>query len=143
MKKRLMILDGSSLFFRAFYALPLLTAPTGEYTNAIFGFANMMVKMISDYKPDKMVVAFDKSRHTFRTELFADYKGTRDKTPDEFKAQVPLLRDFLECFGVPFIEIDEFEADDIIGTLATKAAAAMRYSSSRVTAMSCSSCAMA
>ena len=123
MKKRLMILDGSSLFFRAFYALPLLTAPTGEYTNAIFGFANMMVKMISDYKPDKMVVAFDKSRHTFRTELFADYKGTRDKTPDEFKAQVPLLRDFLECFGVPFIEIDEFEADDIIGTLATKAAA--------------------
>ncbi|MCR5030268.1 MAG: DNA polymerase I [Selenomonadaceae bacterium] len=124
MKERLMILDGSSLMFRAFYALPLLTSPQGEYTNAVHGFSNMLVKMIQEYKPDRMVVAFDKSRHTFRTELFADYKGTRGATPEEFSAQVPILRDFLDAWGIPFIEIDNYEADDIIGTIASRAAAA-------------------
>ena len=123
MKERLMILDGSSLMFRAFYALPLLTSPQGEYTNAVHGFSNMLVKMIQEYKPDRMVVAFDKSRHTFRTELFADYKGTRGATPEEFSAQVPILRDFLDAWGIPFIEIDNYEADDIIGTIASRAAA--------------------
>ena len=122
MKERLMILDGSSLMFRAFYALPLLTSPCGEYTNAIHGFSNMLVKMLQEYKPDRMVVAFDKSRHTFRTELYADYKGTRDKTPEEFLSQIPILRDFLKAWGIPFIEADKFEADDIIGTLSTAAA---------------------
>lgn len=120
--KRLMILDGSSLMFRAFYALPLLTAPTGEYTNAVFGFSNMLMKLLADYRPDGMVVAFDKSRHTFRTELYADYKGTRQETPAEFSPQVPLLREMLACFGIPFLELDGYEADDIIGTLSTKAA---------------------
>ena len=67
MKERLMILDGSSLMFRAFYALPPLTSPQGEYTNAVHGFSNMLVKMLKEYKPARMVVAFDKSRHTFRT----------------------------------------------------------------------------
>ena len=122
MKERLMILDGSSLMFRAFYALPLLTSPQGEYTNAVHGFSNMLVKMIQEYKPDRMVVAFDKSRHTFRTELFEDYKGTRGATPEEFSAQVPILRDFLDAWGIPFIEIDNYEADDIIGTIASRAA---------------------
>ncbi|MGP1585010.1 MAG: DNA polymerase I [Schwartzia sp. (in: firmicutes)] len=120
--KRLLILDGSSLMFRAFYALPLLTAPTGEYTNAVFGFSNMLMKLLADYRPDGMVVAFDKSRHTFRTELYAAYKGTRQETPAEFSPQVPLLREMLDCFGIPFLELDGYEADDIIGTLATKAA---------------------
>lgn len=122
MKSRFMILDGSSLMFRAFYALPLLTSPQGEYTNAVHGFSNMLVKMIQEYKPDKMVVAFDKSRHTFRTELYEDYKGTRSATPEEFSAQVPILRDFLNAWGIPFLEIDNYEADDIIGTLASRAA---------------------
>ncbi len=122
MKERLMILDGSSLMFRAFYALPLLTSPQGEYTNAVHGFSNMLVKMIQEYKPDRMVVAFDKSRHTFRTELYADYKGTRGATPEEFSEQVPILRDFLGAWGIPFIEIDNYEADDIIGTIASRAA---------------------
>lgn len=122
--KRLMILDGSSLMFRAFYALPLLSAPTGEYTNAVFGFANMMMKLIHDYAPHGMVVAFDKSRHTFRTEMYAAYKGTRQETPAEFSPQVPLLRELLDCWGIPFLELDNYEADDIIGTLAVKAAAA-------------------
>lgn len=120
--KRLLILDGSSLMFRAFYALPLLTAPTCEYTNAVFGFSNMLMKLLTDYAPDGMVVAFDKSRHTFRTDLYAAYKGTRQETPPEFSPQVPLLREMLACWGIPFLELDGYEADDIIGTLATKAA---------------------
>lgn len=133
MKKRLVILDGSSLMFRAFYALPLLTAPTGEYTNAIYGFSNMLTKLLADYRPDRLVIAFDKSRHTFRTDLFAAYKGTRDKTPEELSAQIPLLHEFAAAWGITFLELDDFEADDIIGTLATKAAADGGYETMIVT----------
>lgn len=133
MKERLMILDGSSLMFRAFYALPLLTSPQGEYTNAVHGFSNMLVKMLKEYRPARMVVAFDKSRHTFRSELYADYKGTRAKTPEEFSSQVPILRDFLDAWGIPFIEIDNYEADDIIGTIASKAAEIGNYDTMIVT----------
>jgi DNA polymerase I len=132
-KKRLVILDGSSLMFRAFYALPLLTAPTGEYTNAIYGFSNMLTKLLADYRPDRLVIAFDKSRHTFRTDLFAAYKGTRDKTPEELSAQIPLLHEFAAAWGITFLELDNFEADDIIGTLATKAAADGGYETMIVT----------
>ena len=132
MKKRFVILDGSSLFFRAFFALPPLTSPTGEYTNAIFGFANMFLKLWEELKPDELVIAFDKSRHTFRTELYPEYKGTRDKTPDELKSQIPLLEAFADALGVTFLEKDNYEADDIIATLATQAAAA-GYDASVVT----------
>ena len=133
MKERLMILDGSSLMFRAFYALPLLTSPQGEYTNAVHGFSNMLVKMLKEYQPSRMVVAFDKSRHTFRSELYADYKGTRAKTPEEFSSQVPILREFLDAWGIPFIEIDNYEADDIIGTIASRAAESGSYDTMIVT----------
>jgi len=133
MKKRLMILDGSSLMFRAFYALPLLTSPQGEYTNAVHGFSNMLFKILKEYKPHRMVVAFDKSRHTFRTELYADYKGTRAKTPEELSSQVPILRDFLDACGIPFIEIDNYEADDIIGTISSRAAETDEYETLIVT----------
>lgn len=121
-KQRFIIIDGSSLMYRAFFALPLLSSSSGIYTNAIMGFANMLGKILTDYEPDNMVVAFDKSRKTFRTEMYAEYKGQREKTPDELKSQIPLLREFLEALGIAFIEKDNFEADDIIGTLATKAA---------------------
>ena len=127
MKERFMILDGSSLLFRAFYALPMLTSPQGEYTNAVHGFSNMLFKLLKDYKPNKVAVAFDKSRHTFRSELYADYKGTRAKTPEEFSSQVPILIEFLDAWGIPFIEIDNYEADDIIGTIASKAAESGEY----------------
>lgn len=127
MKERFMILDGSSLLFRAFYALPMLTSPQGEYTNAVHGFSNMLFKLLKDYKPNQVVVAFDKSRHTFRSELYADYKGTRAKTPEEFSSQVPILIEFLDAWGIPFIEIDNYEADDIIGTIASKAAESGEY----------------
>ena len=133
MKKRLMILDGSSLMFRAFYALPLLTSPQGEYTNAVHGFSNMLFKILKEYKPHRMVVAFDKSRHTFRTELYADYKGTRTKTPEELSSQVPILRDFLDAWGISFIEIDNYEADDIIGTISSRAAETGEYETLIVT----------
>ena len=106
MKKRFVILDGSSLFFRAFFALPPLTSPTGEYTNAIFGFANMFLKLWEELKPDELVIAFDKSRHTFRTELYPEYKGTRDKTPDELKSQITLLEEFSATIEVTVLEME-------------------------------------
>ena len=123
MSRKFMILDGSSLMYRAFYALPLLTSPTGEYTNAIFGFSNMLAKLLQELEPDALVIAFDKGKKTFRTEMFPDYKGNRQKTPEELKAQIPLLHDFASALGMAFVEKEGYEADDIIGTLATQAAA--------------------
>ncbi|XOQ25271.1 MAG: DNA polymerase I [Mitsuokella multacida] len=122
-KKRFIVLDGSSLIYRAFYALPGFTDSHGQPTGAIFAYANMLTKLMTEHKPDLMALAFDKSRHTFRTERYAAYKGKRDKTPEELLAQLPLLREFTEDMGMPFIEKDNYEADDIIGTLATQAAA--------------------
>lgn len=121
-KQRFIIIDGSSLMYRAFFALPLLAASNGAYTNAIMGFANMLGKILTEYEPDNIVVAFDKSRQTFRTQMYEEYKGQRAKTPDELKSQIPLLRDFLYTLGIAFVEMDNYEADDIIGTLAVKAA---------------------
>ena len=109
--------------YRAFFALPLLEDSRGEPTNAIVGFSNMLTKLMEQLKPDAMVLAFDKSRKTFRTEKYAAYKGTRDKAPEELLSQIPLLRLYAAAFGISFIEIDNYEADDIIGTLAAKAAA--------------------
>ena len=119
--QKFMIIDGSSVFYRAFYAMPPLTAPTGEPTGAITGFANIILKLLRENNPDIVAVALDKSRKTFRTEIFADYKATRDKTPDELIAQIPLLKDFCAAIGIKIITADNFEADDIIGTLATQA----------------------
>ena len=120
--KKFIIIDGSSLMYRAFFALPLLTSSEGIYTNAIMGFSNMLGKILTDYKPDYIAVAFDKSRKTFRTDMYEEYKGQRAKTPDELKSQIPLLKEFLAALGIAFIEIDNYEADDIIGTLARKSA---------------------
>ncbi|MDO4204147.1 MAG: DNA polymerase I [Selenomonadaceae bacterium] len=119
--KKLFLLDGSSLLFRAFYALPLLTGPSGEYTNAVTGFANMLLRIIKEHQPDMMAVAFDKSRQTFRTRLFPEYKGTRGATPEEFKCQVPILEEMMEAWGISFLELDDYEADDILGTLSKQA----------------------
>ena len=120
---RFVLIDGSSLFYRAFYALPDLTNSKGEHTNAIHGFASMLVGIIQEFKPQYLGVAFDKGRRTFRNKIFADYKGTRDKTPEELLVQIPLLKELVAAYGLPFLELDEYEADDIIGTIAVKAAA--------------------
>ena len=123
MKKRFVILDGSSLLYRAFYALPLLTTSSGEYTNAIYGFSNMLMKLLQDLQPDLLVIAFDKGKKTFRNDLFAEYKGTRQATPAELSAQIPLLHELAAAWGIALVEKAGYEADDIIGTLAFKAVA--------------------
>ncbi len=121
MKKKFLVLDGSSLMYRAFYALPLLSAASGEFTNAVLGFSNMLLKLLKEMKPDFLAIAFDKGKITFRNEMFSDYKGTRKPTPEELKVQIPLLRDFSASCGIAFVEKKGYEADDLIGTLATKA----------------------
>lgn len=120
-KKKFFILDGSSLLYRAFYALPLLETESGVYTNAIVGFSNMLFKLLTDWKPAALVIAFDKGKHTFRTDMFADYKGTRKPMPEELRSQVPLLHEMAEAWNIPLVEMAGYEADDIIGTLANKA----------------------
>ena len=121
-REKFAVIDGSSLFFRAFYALQLPPNARGIHTNAVHGFAMMLVKLLKELAPTQIVIAFDKSRTTFRTALYPAYKGTRDKTPEELIAQIPLLKELAAALGIPFLEMDDYEADDIIGTLATQAA---------------------
>lgn len=115
------IIDGSSLIHRAFYALPLLTTAGGQYTNAVYGFTSMLVKLIGDIKPEAIAVAFDKSRITFRSQQYALYKAQRKATPPELAEQFPLAKELLEAFGIKTIEQEGYEADDILGTMSAKA----------------------
>lgn len=119
MKKeaRFMILDGNSLIYRAFYAIPLLTTSEGIFTNAVYGFINMLMKIIADEKPECVAVAFDKGRITFRNDLFEQYKGHRKPTPDELRPQFALAKDVLQAMNIPVYELEGFEADDLIGTV--------------------------
>ena len=122
MNKRFILVDGSSLLYRAFYALPLLTAANGEHTNAVYGFATMLQKLMEEHKTEYLVVAFDKGKHTFRNEIFPEYKGTRKATPPELSGQIPILHEFLAAMGISLVEEQGYEADDILGALAVKAA---------------------
>jgi len=121
MPRKFVIIDGSSLVHRAFYALPLLSTVAGLYTNAVYGFTTMLVKLLADIKPDAMAVAFDKSRVTFRNEVYAEYKAHRKATPSELAEQFPLVREMVRAFGIAVLEEAGFEADDIIGSLACQA----------------------
>ena len=116
--ERLLILDSNSLMNRAFYALPPLTNSEGIHTNAIYGFTNMLLKMKEEIKPDYIVAAFDRKAPTFRHKEFEDYKAGRKKMPDELREQFPLIKELLELLSINIYEIDGFEADDIIGTVA-------------------------
>ena len=116
-----MIIDGSSIFYRAFYAMPNLAAPTGEPTGGITGFANIVLKLLREYNPDFAAVALDASRQTFRTEIFPEYKANREHMPEELSAQLPLLKEFIQALGIKTLIAPNYEADDIIGTLATQA----------------------
>ena len=122
MSPRFMIIDGSSLIHRAFHALPLLRTAGGLYTNAAYGFTTMLVKLLTEYKPDCIAVALDKSRVTFRTEVYQQYKAHRQSTPAELSEQFPLVRQLLAALGITTLEEAGYEADDIIGTLSAKAA---------------------
>ncbi len=115
--KKLLLIDGNSLVYRAFYALPPLTAADGRPTNAVYGFANMLLRLVAEVQPDYLVVAFDKSKTTFRHSEFAAYKATRAATPDDLRTQFPLVRQVLEAMQVSTSELEGYEADDIIGTL--------------------------
>ncbi len=118
---KFLVIDGSSLIHRAFFALPPLTNKKGQSTGAVFGLCNMLLSLLQEHKPKYMAVAFDKSRHSFRTDQYPDYKAQRKPTPSELKEQFPLAIDLLNAMGIPALEVDEYEADDIIGTFAVKA----------------------
>ena len=125
-KPTLLVVDGHSLAFRAFFALPVdnFTTQDGQHTNAVHGFLSMFVNLLKAEKPTHLAVAFDLGRHSFRTDEYPEYKGTRAATPPEFSGQVPLLQDALRAMGVTVITKENFEADDILATLSTQGAEA-------------------
>ena len=122
-QKRLLLIDGHSMAYRAFYALPVenFKTSTGQPTNAIYGFASMLINLIKEEKPTHIAVAFDVSRKTFRTERFPEYKANRASTPDEFRSQMSHINEMIDSFGIKHFEVEGFEADDIIATLAKAA----------------------
>lgn len=118
---KLVLIDGNSILYRAFFALPLLHNDKGVYTNAVYGFTNMLLRILEEEKPTHMLVAFDAGKTTFRHTTYKEYKGGRQKTPPELSEQFPVIREVLRNFHVPNYELDMYEADDIIGTLAKTA----------------------
>ena len=121
--KKLLLIDGSSLLHRAFYALPLLTNKEGVYTNAVHGFMMMLNKILDNQKPDLCLVAFDRSRVTFRNRIDPEYKGTRSATPPELRGQFELIKEVLDAAGICWADQEGYEADDILGTLSAKSIA--------------------
>jgi DNA polymerase-1 len=124
-RPRLLLIDGHSVAYRAFFALPVenFSTKTGQHTNAVFGFTSMLINVLRDEQPTHVGVAFDVSRKTFRSEAYADYKANRSKSPSEFSGQVALIKEVLDALNIVYVEKDGYEADDIIGTLATQAGA--------------------
>ncbi len=124
-RPRLLLLDGHSLAYRAFFALPVenFSTVTGQHTNAVYGFTSMLVNVLRDEQPTHIAVAFDRSRQTFRLAEYPEYKAKRNKTPDEFSSQLSLLQQLLDTFNVRHLTFEGYEADDIIATLCTQALA--------------------
>ncbi|NLE97407.1 MAG: DNA polymerase I [Propionibacterium sp.] len=124
-KPRLLLIDGHSVAYRAFYALPVdnFATSTGQHTNAVFGFTSMLINVLRDEAPTHVAVAFDVARESFRTEAYPDYKATRAKSPDEFRGQVPLIKDVLDALNIVHLEKPGYEADDLIATLTSRATA--------------------
>ena len=121
MGEKLVLIDGHSILNRAFYGLPDLTNSEGLHTNAVYGFLNIMLKILEEEKPEYFTVAFDVKHPTFRHEMYQEYKGTRKGMPDELKEQVPVIQEVLKAMGVPIVMQAGFEADDILGSLAKQA----------------------
>lgn len=124
-KPTLLVVDGHSLAYRAFFALPVdnFTTRDNQHTNAIYGFLSMLVNLIKAEKPTHMAIAFDTSRHSFRTDEYPEYKATRSETPSEFKGQIPLLQECLAAMSIPVLTKEGFEADDILATLSVQGSA--------------------
>lgn len=122
MKKPLLVLvDGSAVFHRGYHAIPHLSNKDGLPTNAVFGFLTILIKVLGDLQPDYVVVAWDKSSKTFRNEMYPEYKATRTAMDDELRVQIAPTKELVDALGLPLVEVDNYEADDIIGTLARKA----------------------
>jgi DNA polymerase I len=123
--RRLLLLDGHSLAYRAFFALPAenFRTGTGQTTNAVYGFTSMLINLLRDEQPTHLAVCFDVSRATFRSERYTEYKANRTTTPDDFRGQVDLIKEVLRALGIPDFGVEGFEADDLIATLATQAEA--------------------
>ena len=124
MSEKLVLIDGHSILNRAFYGMPDLTNSAGLHTNAVYGFLNIMFKILEEEKPDYLVVAFDMKAPTFRHEIYKEYKGTRKPAPNEFREQVPVIKELLQAMDIKTMEKAGLEADDILGTLAKRAEAA-------------------
>src|SRR5687768_17387098 len=122
-KKKLAIIDGKSVFYRGYYAMPTLATKDGTPTGGVFGFATMALEVIKRLKPDYVAVAWDKPKTNIRKrlELYPEYKAGRKPAPADFYAQMPILHELLEAFGWPLYELDDYEADDIMGALAVQA----------------------
>jgi DNA polymerase I len=120
-KKKLVLIDGNSIAYRAFFALPLLNNDKGMHTNAVYGFTMMLMKIIEDENPTHILVAFDAGKTTFRHKTFSEYKGGRQKTPPELSEQFPYIRELLDSYGIKRYELENYEADDIIGTVSLAA----------------------
>lgn len=118
MKEKIVLIDGHSILNRAFYGLPDLTNSEGRHTNAVYGFLNILFKILEEENPQYLTVAFDLSAPTFRHKMFADYKGTRKAAAPEFREQVPLMKEVLKAMGVTCVELEGYEADDLLGTIA-------------------------
>ena len=128
---KLVLIDGHSILNRAFYGVPDLTNAAGLHTNAIYGFLNILFKILDEESPDYLTVAFDVKAPTFRHEMFKEYKGTRKPMPEELREQVPVMKEVLQAMGIRIIEQAGYEADDLLGTIA-KRAAQRRCCSSRI-----------
>lgn len=125
-RPRLLLIDGHSVAYRAFFALPVenFSTSTGQHTNAVYGFTSMLINVLRDEQPTHLAVAFDVSRQTFRSETYADYKANRATSPEEFRGQVALIKEVLDALNIVHVDADGFEADDIIATLSREASAA-------------------
>lgn len=121
MNKKIVLIDGHSILNRAFYGIPDLTNSAGLHTNAVYGFLNIMFKILDEENPTNLAVAFDVKHPTFRHEMFKEYKGTRKAMPEELREQVPLIKEVLTAMGITIVELPGYEADDILGTLAKRA----------------------
>ncbi len=117
MSKRLFLIDGNSLINRAFYALPPLTNQAGQPTNAVYGLTRMLFRLQDDYNPDQIVVTFDVSGPTFRHEQYKEYKAGRRPMPDDLRLQIPVMKDILDALGIARLELEGYEADDLLGTV--------------------------
>ena len=120
MSEKIVLIDGHSIINRAFYGVPDLTNAEGLHTNGIYGFLNIMFRILDEEKPEYLAVAFDLKAPTFRHKMYDAYKGTRKPMPEELREQVPVLKELLAAMGIPLLMMEGYEADDLLGTAAKK-----------------------